>query len=721
MTMAVLPIPDPACIERLFFQDAPCGLFLTDEAGVIRAVSDTMLAWMERTRDEVVGRLRFQDTLTAAGRIYAETHLLPMLRKRRGFQEIAMTLRSPSGIERSVLVTAAGRGGSDGSDAAAFVVYGAEHRRLYERELAAMRAAAQTRICWLRQVETMAGIGAWTLDLSTRRLTWSDQMFALHDWPVGDAPDLDGLLALLDGPWRDRLASDIRHTVETASPLDVEVEMVTARGRRRVVHAVAELEKEGGKPCRLVGVLQDVTERHEDQKRLWRGAHIDDLSGAANRSWFQREQVEALVRAKRDRAALTLLLLDLDGFKEVNDTLGHQAGDQVIRTVAQRIRDLLPAEAFFARLGGDEFAILLPSSTGDGAGVERLAGEIQDRVRAPIPHEMHRASVTVSIGAASFPADAEQPTDLFKCADMALYKVKRSGRGALGRFSSELHSVFDARRAAIEKVRCAARDGRIVPFYQPKVRLADRTSCGHEALVRITNPDGTVSGPADFAQAFDDAEAARTMDGRVLEGVVRDLARWRAAGLSPGPISLNVSEASLQGGYVDRLLALLAEADLPASAIEVEIVETVLLGTDSRTTEPLFAKLHRAGISIALDDFGTGFASLSHLRDLPIDTLKLDKSFVLGLAAKPQNRAIVRSVVDLAHNLCLSVVAEGIETEEACAFLRATGCDAGQGFLFGAALPFNDMFAGPCDAAGLGGVEGAPRSGSAEPARPASV
>ena len=334
-----------------------------------------------------------------------------------------------------------------------------------------MRAAAQTRISWLRQIETMAGIGAWTLDLDTRRFTWSDQIFALHDLPVGDAPDYDSLLALLDDPWRDKIASAIGHTVETGNPLDVEVEIATARGRRRIVHAMAEVEREGGKVYRLVGVLQDVTERHENQTRLWRNAHIDELSGAANRSWFRQKQVETLAEAKREGGSLTLLLLDLDGFKGVNDTFGHQAGDEVIRTVARRLRDCLPAAAFFARLGGDEFAVLLPSSAVGPHGIDRLASEIQAQVRAPIPYESHRAFVTVSIGAACFPADAEQPDDLFKCADMALYKVKRSGRGALGHFRSELHSAFDAQRAVIAKVRSAALEDRLVPFYQPKVRI----------------------------------------------------------------------------------------------------------------------------------------------------------------------------------------------------------------------------------------------------------
>ncbi len=672
-------------LDARLLEQAPCGLFLTDGQGLICAINETMLAWLEKPRSEVIGKVRFREILGVAGQIYADTHLIPMLQLNHGFQEIAMTLRSVSGKERLVLITASARG-IDAPAAAAFVVFSAEHRRLYERELAAMRTAAQTRISWLRQVETMAGVGAWSLDLETRQATWSDQVFALHDLPVGRAPDLDGVLSFYPGPSRDIMATSIQRTIDTGEPFLIETEMVTALQRRRYIRAMGEVELEIGRPRRLVGVLQDITDRHDAEQRLWRNAHIDELAGIANRSWFQQTLIERLTIAKRNGSGLTLLLLDLDGFKEVNDTFGHQAGDLVIRTISQRLTACLDGGAFIARLGGDEFAILLPPARG-ASSVTGQAETIQTEVRKPVTYEGHPAFVTVSIGVASFPADADNPDGLYKCADMALYKVKRSGRGTMGFFNPEVEKTFDARCAAIAKVRRAAVEKSVVPFYQPKVRLLDRTVYGYEALARIVDQDGTTRSPVDFWHAFDDAESARAIDDLMLQGVVQDLARWRDLGHDPGPISLNVSEFTLQrGGYPHRLLTLLGDQHLPTSAIEIELLETVLLGRTSKDLEEVLIKLHDAGFSIALDDFGTGFASLSHLRDLPIDCVKIDKSFVLGLSAKQQNAAIVKAVVDLARYLGLRVVAEGIETEAAYEFLRAIGCNEGQGFLFGAAV-----------------------------------
>jgi EAL domain-containing protein (putative c-di-GMP-specific phosphodiesterase class I) len=274
---------------------------------------------------------------------------------------------------------------------------------------------------------------------------------------------------------------------------------------------------------------------------------------------------------------------------------------------------------------------------------------------------------------------------------MALYKVKRAGRGSVGHFSPEIATIFDTRRLAIEKVRRAGADGRIVPFYQPKVRLADRSIYGFEALARIRNNDGTISGPADFWSAFADATSARLISQHILSGITEDIARWLDQGLDPGVVSFNVCEFSFQTpDFAAQLIRRLEQKGIPRSMIEIEVTETVFWGEDSKLVGKLLEQLHGDGIRISLDDFGTGYASLTHLRDFPIDCIKIDQTFIAGLGARAQHTTIVNAIVDLGHNLGMDVVAEGIETEPQLDFLRSVRCNGGQGFLFSKAVPASE-------------------------------
>lgn len=271
---------------------------------------------------------------------------------------------------------------------------------------------------------------------------------------------------------------------------------------------------------------------------------------------------------------------------------------------------------------------------------------------------------------------------------MALYNAKKTGAGSVGVFNPAIGDIFDARRHAIETVKRASMARRIVPFYQPKVSLSTRNVYGFEALVRIKNADGSIMGPQDFWQAFSDAECSRQINQHMLRAISEDIAEWRAAGLDPGVVSINASEFCFQdGNYAERILASLNEMGVPPEKFEIEITETVFLGEGAKLVEAALRKLNDAGCSIALDDFGTGYASLTHLRDFPIDHIKIDKSFVSDLVSRSHSTVIVKAIVDLAHNLGMHVVAEGIESEGQYEFLRAIGCDSGQGFLFGHAVP----------------------------------
>lgn len=677
-----MPAPEEAVPISDLGEWAPVGLLSTNADGLVRQTNRTLLAWINRGAEEVVGRTRFSDLLTTAGRVYFETHLAPMLHLEGGFREVALTLEG-GGLSRSVLVTA-----NRIANITHFVLFEAEQRRGYERELDALRAAAETRSVWLRQVESLAEVGAWAIDLDTAVTTWSDRVFMIHDLPIGSPPSLDEAISFYRDEDRGRIRRNLEQTLQTGLPFSFDADLLTAKGRWRRVRATGELEQWGGRPKRVVGVIQDVTEQHKVGLELWRSAHIDSLSGVANRTLFQkrlRERIEEEASTTREGAGLALLLLDLDSFKEVNDTLGHAAGDEVIRCIAARLEGLSPT-VDCARLGGDEFALLMSTRSGASA-VNALAASVLDEVRREIPIHGERIYVSGSVGTARYPADANTPEDLLRCADIALYTSKRSGRSRISAYSREIGSIFDTRRTAIDMIRQARLEGNLLPVYQPCVCLAQGRVIGCEALVRLRGQDGRLVEPAEFWPAMSDPESTRQVDMQMLRLVTEQMAAWRSAGYDPGVVSLNVSEFSFHDDeYVQAVIDVLTRHSLLPASLRIEVTETVFLSDSTKPVDAVIEKLVRAGVSIALDDFGTGHASLIHLRDYPIDWIKIDKSFVRDLPSAARSEAIVVAMINLAHALGIKVVGEGIETEAQRDFLRAAGCDVGQGYYFASGL-----------------------------------
>ncbi|MFM9861838.1 sensor domain-containing phosphodiesterase [Pseudoxanthobacter sp. M-2] len=554
-----------------------------------------------------------------------------------------------------------------------------------EREAEERRREATSHALYLRQIETLASIGAWRLDLHTEEVTGSREFYAIHDLEENAPFDLEKNLACFPAGDRKVAERELAEALVGRRAFEFDLDIVTAKGRRKHVKTRGDIETEDGAPRRLVGVIKDVSAEHETTRRLWRASNVDGLTGLANRARFLARLAEAIEFARLDAHGLALLILDLDAFKEVNDSLGHRAGDQVIRTVAERFASAAGGDAFVARLGSDEFAAVIEED--DEATLKGVANEIAAQVRRPIPVDGSRLFLSGSIGIARYPQDATTPDELHKCADVALYRVKKTGRGTTAFFTRDLGGLFDQRRAAVDLVRNAGTEGRIAPYYQPMVRLPDRSPLGFEALVRIEGPNG-VCGPSVFWRAFDDPECARQIDDQMFALTTTDVARWRAEGLAAGRISINVSEYYFKSAdFAERVLHRLARLDIPPSMLKIEVTERILLGEDTNLVGAILAELHDAGIAVALDDFGTGYASLSHLRDFPIDVIKIDRSFLRDVHRKPASAVIVRAMIELAANLGIEVVAEGVETEEQADFLAEAGCTAGQGYLFGAAMP----------------------------------
>jgi diguanylate cyclase (GGDEF)-like protein/PAS domain S-box-containing protein len=458
-------------------------------------------------------------------------------------------------------------------------------------------------------------------------------------------------------------------------------------GRYRQLEAnVTDLRSHGD----IRGIVlnaRDVTERAELERELTRRAYHDELTGLANRSLFC-EVVEQALAGGGDGAAV--LLADLDGFKQVNDTLGHDAGDAVLQEVARRFDDAKGPRATVARLAGDEFAMLVPSGGAKAAvaAAQRLLASLAE----PLPAGDREFAIGASIGVAPACDRAGGAELILRHADMAMYAAKASGRNRHVLFGHDIADAADERVRLIQGLRQAVARSELELHYQPEVDLASGRVVSAEALLRWHSPEHGGISPARFIPLAEESGAIFELGRMVIDDACRTTAEWLRRGIVPPGFTtwINVSGTQLSGGGVCALVSdALERFGLPAGALGLEVTETAIV-SGGAAGERALVELHELsarGVRIAIDDFGTGFSSLGKLREFPVDLIKIDRSFIAGAATSPKDAAIVTSVVHLAHALGVQVLAEGIEDERQIAFLRAAGCQLGQGFLFARPAP----------------------------------
>jgi diguanylate cyclase len=424
--------------------------------------------------------------------------------------------------------------------------------------------------------------------------------------------------------------------------------------------------------------------RLSDERR--RAAFTDSLTGLANRAGLQTRFQRLSAEAGPAGSGLALLLLDLDGFKYVNDALGHETGDQLLIAVADRLRAGLPPDAVACRLGGDEFAVLLPAHR-DPERAGRAAERISAAVDGPVQLGGLEVEVTAAVGVAVAPGHGTDFTTLMRHADVAMYDAKRDNRSvAVYRPGADRRPH---RLAVLNRVRQAILTDdrrRIRVHYQPQADLATGQIVGVEALLRWTDPDGLAGSPAELLSIIEHTPVMHLLTDWVIDDAVSQAGRWRAAGLELRT-SINISIRDLfRDDLVERLGRRLAEHRVPARLIQLEITESALMADPGRAMRTVLA-LRELGVGLALDDFGTGYSSLQHLRMIPLDEIKIDRSFVAGMATNQHDNAIVSSVIALARTLGLRTVAEGIEDERTRRLLRGAGCSLLQGYLLARAMP----------------------------------
>jgi diguanylate cyclase (GGDEF)-like protein len=442
----------------------------------------------------------------------------------------------------------------------------------------------------------------------------------------------------------------------------------------------------------VLAIIRDVTARKDADARIHNLAYFDALTGLPNREWIREYLVQALVEARRRHRHLALLYVDLDQFKRINDTLGHGTGDALLRQVADRLQAALDQHGIegvqgqIARAGGDEFIIVLTGVT-DAAQAEQVAARILDEHAAPFQQASYELVVTPSIGIARFPEHGQDVQNLLKNAEGAMYEAKSSGRNQLRVYDSAVNARALKRLSLEMELRRAVENSSLEVYYQPKYATQGLGLVGGEALLRWFHPERGQIPTGDFIAVAEETGLIGDIGKWALQRVCRDFDQWRADGLLLPRIAVNLSGRDFtHPEALMRLCDTVLEANLSPSLFEFELTEGVLMRDAEAARRSLLA-LKEFGFALAIDDFGTGYCSLNYLKRFPLDTLKIDRSFVADISEDPDDTAIIRAIIALGHSLDLKIVAEGVETAAQLKFLKAEACDAIQGYLMSAALP----------------------------------
>jgi diguanylate cyclase (GGDEF)-like protein/PAS domain S-box-containing protein len=436
--------------------------------------------------------------------------------------------------------------------------------------------------------------------------------------------------------------------------------------------------------------IRDVTAQKADRDRMLLQATHDALTGLPNRRLFDDRLEMTLRRAARTGELVAVAFLDVDRFKAINDSLGHGMGDRLLKILSARLQASLRDSDTVARMGGDEFIFILPSLQRP-EDATAPARKLLEAMREPVRLDGHELFVTASVGIAVYPGDGEDRDLLLRHADAALYRAKARGRNRFELFEPGLAAQAAARVELDRDLRRALARGEIALVYQPQVNLRTGRIVGVEALMRWHHPRLGLVPPSTFIPIAEESGLISGLGAWALRTACHAMMAWDGSSLGPPRIAVNVSPRQLQHDDLAGIVALvLAESGLAASRLELELTETALLPDDEKVAETL-ARLRALGVGLALDDFGTGYSSLSHLRQYPIQRLKMDRSFVRGIMTSRGDAAVAQAIIDLARELNLAVVAEGVETAEQLAVLRSLGCEEGQGFLIGRPLPAREV------------------------------
>jgi diguanylate cyclase (GGDEF)-like protein/PAS domain S-box-containing protein len=551
-----------------------------------------------------------------------------------------------------------------------------------------LRAALGTTGDQLREAQAVAKVGIWEWDIADNQIRWSDELYRIFGLtPQAFPGTFEGYMAAVHPDDRALVEATVERSLRTLEPFDFAHRGVLPEGTVRWLQCRGRVRGVDGHPVQMTGACQDVTAQREAAEALSQLALHDPLTGLPNRSLFMDRLGQALRRLDRRNRVLAVLFVDLDRFKIINDRFGHAAGDETLLAVGTRLREVLRPSDTVARLGGDEFVALCEDLESDQAAV-RVAERVLAALDRPMPCAGQEVTCSASIGIAlTRRADATADA-LLRDADMAMYRAKETGRHRIEVFDNSARLRNQARLQTAEELRLAVDSDQLRVVYQPIVHLGQATPAGVEALVRWQHPRRGLLAPAEFIEVAEDTGLVVPLGAWVLRRACRDLTQILDQG-GPGGgsdlvMSVNLSARQLsEPALVAMVEGVLAEFGLAPWRLCFEITESVLMD-DVDLAIAVLSDLRALGVRLAIDDFGTGYSSLGYLQRFPVDIVKLDRAFVGGLGGDSAADAIAAAVINLGHALGLSVIAEGVETEEQLTVLRALRCDRAQGYLWSA-------------------------------------
>jgi PAS domain S-box/diguanylate cyclase (GGDEF) domain len=449
------------------------------------------------------------------------------------------------------------------------------------------------------------------------------------------------------------------------------------------------LKNRAGRIIGTMGISHNITERKQADERIRYMALHDALTGLPNRTLLADRLTQAIALARRNKKRIAVLMLDLDRFKTVNDSLGHHIGDCLLEMTAKRLKSCLRESDIVARWGGDEFVVGL-QEVNDVNSIQQVAQKILSKLGEPFLIEGNRLHISACIGICQYPVDGENPEALLEIADAAMYESKKRGRGTYSFFTPELTQATRRRQRLECDLRQAIVRDEFVLHYQPLVAIDSGRITGVEALLRWIHPELGMIFPSEFVPLLEELGLMVTVGTMVLKTACRQNVAWQKQGLVPIRVAVNVSAQQFSGGdIVNTVKTVLDETGMDPQWLELELTESMTLD-DSEGSIAIMQKLKQIGVSLSLDDFGTGWSSLSYLRRFPLDHIKIDKSFLRDIDLQSSSEAVVRSILNLGRSLGLSCIAEGVETHEQLGYLQAQKCAEMQGFLFSKALPANE-------------------------------
>lgn len=544
--------------------------------------------------------------------------------------------------------------------------------------------------------QRIAKIGNWEWRPDTNRFTASSELCRLIGVRQQDfGGTLDSFLQVVHAEDRERVDVALRHILTERKPCDIDHRIVLPHGADFAVHLQAEaMFDDQLQALTIIGTAQDITDRKQSEREIYRLAYFDSLTGLANRVLFKDRLTQALAHAGRYHSTLAVLFLDLDRFKVINDTLGHNVGDLLLKQVAGRLSDSVrhsdsvsrsvdkEENHSLARLGGDEFTVLL-TNLRDVQDAGTVARRIVEAMAKPFLIEGREIFVTISVGISIFPVDGESIDALLKNADSAMYYAKEKGRNNFQFYSNNLNAAANDRLNLEGELRHAVEREEFVVFYQPQIDLRGGEIVSVEALVRWQHPRRGLLRPEEFMQAALDTGLIRAIDEWVLRTACRHSQEWQQRGKIPVRISVNISNSLF---HSDTLVSVVEQAlgqmGLTPACLELELTESIVMRNVDASIAML-TTLRTMGVQLSIDDFGTGYSSLSYLHRLPINRVKIDQSFILEILTQARPPMIVRAIIAMAHSLDLFVLAEGVEQEFQRTTLIEEGCDYAQGHLFG--------------------------------------